>query len=326
LAIVGEGPGESEVQKGRPFIGGSGRLLFDTLKTIGLNRTDLYTTNVVKRQISLSRFGNEKNVVKREELEKWIEMLNWELSKLPNLKTILIMGGYALAALLGEEKITHWRGSVVERAKLPGNRLGTYVCTINPAYAMRELKLEPVFALDIRNKLRAVLDGTFTPYKIETLINPSYQRALKEIRELKQAKKPTTCDIEGIGGQTACIGFANDPHRSVCINWRDDRRNRYSVQEEADILYAIQDLCDSHKSQQVPLLTGSGLMIGSVSVSQTIPYSNTIPYTLNFHTISVSSPHSIQLIHSTKTKLKRGKKVAISMISGGIMEKIRASL
>jgi uracil-DNA glycosylase len=47
IAIVGEGPGESEVTKGRPFIGGSGRLLFDTLKTIGLNRTDVYVTNVV---------------------------------------------------------------------------------------------------------------------------------------------------------------------------------------------------------------------------------------------------------------------------------------
>src|SRR3954465_3457595 len=65
LAIVGEGPGESEVAKGRPFIGGSGRLLFDTLKTIGVERHAIYTTNVVKRQISLSRFGNEKKVVKQ---------------------------------------------------------------------------------------------------------------------------------------------------------------------------------------------------------------------------------------------------------------------
>src|SRR5215471_11064248 len=67
VAIVGEGPGESEVAKGRPFIGGSGKLLFSTLKTIGLDRTNVYTTNVVKRQISLSRVGNERNAVKRDE-------------------------------------------------------------------------------------------------------------------------------------------------------------------------------------------------------------------------------------------------------------------
>ena len=95
IAIVGEGPGESEVTKGRPFIGGSGKLLFETLKTIGLNRTDVYVTNVVKRQISLSRTGNERNEVKRDEFDKWADLLDWELSKLPNLKTVLLMGNFA---------------------------------------------------------------------------------------------------------------------------------------------------------------------------------------------------------------------------------------
>ena len=119
LAIVGEGPGESEVAKGRPFIGGSGRLLFETLKAIGVQRQGIYTTNVVKRQISLSRVGNERNEVKKEELEKWIDMLHWELAKLPNLKTILIMGNYALYALLGESKVTNWRGSVLRVRSFP---------------------------------------------------------------------------------------------------------------------------------------------------------------------------------------------------------------
>ena len=176
IAIVGEGPGESEVAKGRPFIGGSGRLLFEALKHIGLDRTSIYTTNVVKRQISLSRVGDEKNFVRLPEQEKWTELLHWELSKLPNLRVILVMGGYALNALIGHGKITSMRGSVFERAKFPGNRLGTYVVTFNPAYAMREPKLEPVFQLDIRNRLKAVMEGTFKPHKIETLINPTYER------------------------------------------------------------------------------------------------------------------------------------------------------
>jgi len=255
VAIVGEGPGESEVAKGRPFIGGSGKLLFSTLKTIGLDRTNVYTTNVVKRQISLSRVGNERNAVKRDELEKWTEMLHWELARLPNLKTILIMGGHALAAFLGEgSKVTQWRGSVIQNAKLPGNRLGTLVITINPAYAMRELRLEPVFQLDIRNKLGSVLNGTFTPYRIDTIINPSYKRARAAIRELRIARRPTTCDVETIDKEIACIGFANDPHASFCLNWRDHRRNRFTVQEEADLWYDIQELCDSHRLHGVPLI------------------------------------------------------------------------
>jgi uracil-DNA glycosylase len=302
LAIVGEGPGESEVAKGRPFIGGSGRLLFDTLRTIGVDRTAIYTTNVVKRQISLSRHGNEKNVVRRDEFEKWTEMLHWELAKLPNLKTVLIMGGYALAALLGEERVTQWRGSVIQGAKLPGNRLGTYVVTINPAYAMRELKLEPVFALDIRNKLRSAMDGTFKPYQIETIINPSYRQALKEIDGFKKRKKPMCGDIETIANETACIGFADDPHHSVCINWRDHRHNRFTVQEEADILYAIQDLCDSHRSSGVPII-GQNCQYDTYTVRLKdwlcLPFSDDT--LLMHHTLYPQLPHNLAFLTSQYT-------------------------
>jgi uracil-DNA glycosylase family 4 len=318
LAIVGEGPGESEVAKGRPFIGGSGRLLFDTLKTIGVERHMIYTTNVVKRQISLSRFGNEKNVVKQPELEKWIEMLNWELARLPHLKTILIMGGYALAALLGENKVTHWRGSVIEGAKFPGNRLGTYVITINPAYAMRELKLEPVFALDIRNKLRASLEGTYKPYKIETIINPSYNRAIKEIGELKRAGKPTSCDIESIAGETACIGFANDPFRSVCINWRDYKSNRYTRQEEADILYAIQDLCDSHREKGVPMI-GQNSQFDTywLRLKDWLSVSFSDDTLLQHHTLYPQLPHNLGFLTSQYTSHPFYKDEVSSWKEGG---------
>ena len=258
LAIVGEGPGESEAKAGRPFIGGSGKFLFNTLKAIGVERPWVYTTNVVKRQISLSRTGDERNIVKADEEEKWVEMLHWELSKLPNLKHVLIMGGMALHALLGDGKITQCRGSVFENAKLPGNRLGTYIVTINPAYAMRELKLEPVFQLDLHNKLKPVLNGNFTPYRIDTLINPSYRQAMGYLRDLTLARKPTTCDIETdttqTGKEIVCIGFANDPHSSICINWRDHRANRYSIQEEANLWLAIQDTVDKLRAMDVPLI------------------------------------------------------------------------
>jgi uracil-DNA glycosylase family 4 len=302
VAIVGEGPGQSEVERGRPFIGGSGKLLFDTLKSIGLHRTDVYTTNVVKRQISLSRHGDERNVVKREELDKWADLLEWELAQLPNLKTVLVMGNFALSALLGEDKVTNWRGSVLQGAKLPGNRLGTYVVTINPAYAMRELKLEPVFTLDIRNRLGAVLAGTYKPYKIETLINPTYKQCLQTIEDIKKARKPTSMDIEWIARETACIGFANDPHHSICINWRDDRDNRFSLREEANILYAIQDLCDSHKQNAVPLI-GQNAQFDTYALrlKDWLSVSFSDDTLLQHHTLYPQLPHNLGFLTSQYT-------------------------
>ena len=48
VMFVGEGPGFEEDRQGRPFVGRSGRLLTESLKKIGVERTDVYITNVVK--------------------------------------------------------------------------------------------------------------------------------------------------------------------------------------------------------------------------------------------------------------------------------------
>jgi uracil-DNA glycosylase family 4 len=244
VAIVGEGPGESEVRKGVPFIGGSGTLLWDCLRRYGINRANCYSTNVVKRQISLSRKGNEKNIVHRSELEKWIGLTQWELSQLPNCRIVFCLGNYALEALTHQVGITNWRGSVLPY-KLPNGLTGHVVCTVNPAYAMRDLKMEPIFQMDC-HKLDLVNRGVFREYKVEEIINPSYKMALDFIRSLSKSKEIPSLDIETLNGETACIGLANDPYLAMCINWRDGARNRYTPQQEADILLAIQDLCDSH--------------------------------------------------------------------------------
>jgi uracil-DNA glycosylase len=48
ILLVGEAPGEREAKTGRPFVGASGRLLSEMLASIGLQREDVYITNVVK--------------------------------------------------------------------------------------------------------------------------------------------------------------------------------------------------------------------------------------------------------------------------------------
>src|SRR5688572_14426399 len=50
LVIVGEAPGQEEERLGLPFVGKSGNLLSKYLKSIGLNRSDVFITNVVKHR------------------------------------------------------------------------------------------------------------------------------------------------------------------------------------------------------------------------------------------------------------------------------------
>ncbi len=48
LMVVGEGPGETEDQLGRPFVGRAGQLLDRMLAAIGLARDEVYICNTVK--------------------------------------------------------------------------------------------------------------------------------------------------------------------------------------------------------------------------------------------------------------------------------------
>ena len=48
IMLVGEGPGANEDQQGVPFVGRAGQLLDDMLSIIGLDRTKVYITNIVK--------------------------------------------------------------------------------------------------------------------------------------------------------------------------------------------------------------------------------------------------------------------------------------
>lgn len=48
IMLIGEGPGYHEDEQGLPFVGAAGKLLDELLAGIGLNREDVYITNVVK--------------------------------------------------------------------------------------------------------------------------------------------------------------------------------------------------------------------------------------------------------------------------------------
>ncbi len=48
IVFIGEAPGKSEDEQGKPFVGAAGKFLNEMLGTIGLSREDVYITNIVK--------------------------------------------------------------------------------------------------------------------------------------------------------------------------------------------------------------------------------------------------------------------------------------
>ncbi|MDP2641911.1 MAG: uracil-DNA glycosylase [bacterium] len=48
IMFIGEAPGENEAKTGRPFCGRAGKILDELLKSVGIERKDVYVTNIVK--------------------------------------------------------------------------------------------------------------------------------------------------------------------------------------------------------------------------------------------------------------------------------------
>jgi uracil-DNA glycosylase len=48
IMLIGEAPGKTEDETGKPFVGMSGKLLSEIISDAGLDRSDIYITSIVK--------------------------------------------------------------------------------------------------------------------------------------------------------------------------------------------------------------------------------------------------------------------------------------
>ena len=245
IAIVAEAPGERECQLKQPLIGGSGKYLWDRLRAAKTTRNDVYITNVVKRKLVSAAEGHNitdkqgKITLSKQERTHWRHILWEELSRLPNLQYVVALGTYALEALVGYDSITKARGSVFP-LDINGRRVQV-LATYNPAHVMREPRMEIVFRFDL-DKLERLRKGEFHVPSISALVNPSFTEAMDALRWLTSVRVPIAYDIETMAGETACIGFAATNTEGICINFRSQGRNHFTLPEEREVRLAIQTL------------------------------------------------------------------------------------
>jgi uracil-DNA glycosylase family 4 len=250
IAIIAEAPGERERIQKMPLCGNSGKVLWDVLRKYGINRRQVYISNVLKRQLLAVASEKGKGALKKEigngELSAYSSILQWELAQLPNLRYVVCLGNYALNAVTGLSGITNYRGSVFDvqlrsQHEESGSRTVKVICALNPAAILREPKNELMFKFDMK-RFVDVTQGTFQEYQIEELINPSFDQAMAWIEDMRTGGKPVGLDIETSSGETIALGLANDPHRGMCINFRTSDANRWSKFEEAQLWRSIQAL------------------------------------------------------------------------------------
>lgn len=239
IAIIAEAPGDREVTLGRPLVGGSGTKLWEVLRKFGINRQQVYATNVCKRQVS---FGQDKrHPINKHELEHWKNLLLWELQQLPNLRYILVLGNMSLEAICNRTGVTDWRGSVLDVDNIITERRVQALVANNPAMILREPKLELTFTFDMR-KFKQVVSGKWEMKPFTVHINPTVNEAVEYMDHLEHSEAKIAYDIETIANETACIGLAGNDVEAMCINFRTLDSNRFTVPEERTLRRRFQRL------------------------------------------------------------------------------------
>jgi uracil-DNA glycosylase family 4 len=111
VMIVGEAPGKNEDEQGRPFVGRSGKLLDELLAAAGLEREQVYITNVVKARPPGNRDPRAGEIAHH---MPWLEA---QLA-LIQPRLIVPLGRHALAHFSDGAKISEVHGTeITERGR-----------------------------------------------------------------------------------------------------------------------------------------------------------------------------------------------------------------
>ena len=158
LMVVGEGPGETEDQLGRPFVGRAGQLLDRMLLAIGFAREDVFICNTVKCRPTLDDGVRLRNrAPSPEEMANCRPYLDQQI-EIVRPHAILCLGAPSAKSFLGPKfSITKQRGLWFEGpAGIP------LMAIFHPAYILRmtggELDATKRLVWNDLKALRAKLD------------------------------------------------------------------------------------------------------------------------------------------------------------------------
>ena len=133
VMMVGEQPGDKEDLQGRPFVGPAGAVLDKALAAAGIDRNDVYVTNIVKHfkwePRGKRRIHKKPNTVQITACRPWLDA---EI-KVVKPEVVVLLGATAAQGVLGRDfRVTQHRGEWVS------SPLASYViATVHPSSILR---------------------------------------------------------------------------------------------------------------------------------------------------------------------------------------------
>lgn len=138
MMVIGEGPGYHENRQGRPFVGPSGQFLDELLTLAGLQRNDVFISNVIKCRPPDNRdpAPDELAICTRTYLLRQIELIDPPV--------IVTLGRFSMALYFPKERISRMHG----QARRIGGRV--VVPLMHPAAALHQPKNRALIEEDFR--------------------------------------------------------------------------------------------------------------------------------------------------------------------------------
>lgn len=127
IVIIGEAPGKKEDELGVPFVGASGKFLDGMLKEAGMQRSDVYITNIVKY-----RPPNNRDPLAGEKKAFWPYLLTQLEIIAP--KVVITLGRHSMEYFLPGAKIGNVHGEP-HQVQL-GDRVYVVIPLYHPAAAL----------------------------------------------------------------------------------------------------------------------------------------------------------------------------------------------
>jgi uracil-DNA glycosylase len=103
IVFVGEAPGKQEDEQGLPFVGASGKFLNEMLAAAGLERKDVYITNIVKY-----RPPNNRDPLPEEKQDFWPYLMRQ--LEIIQPKVVITLGRHSGAAFIPDLVISRDHG------------------------------------------------------------------------------------------------------------------------------------------------------------------------------------------------------------------------
>jgi DNA polymerase len=130
-----EQPGDQEDRSGHPFVGPAGKLLDQALREAGIDRSEVYVTNVVKHFKWTPAERGKRRIHKKprnSEIEACRPWLDAEL-KVVKPVVLVCLGASAARTLLGKDfRVSRERGKLVQSPLSP-----QVIATVHPSSILR---------------------------------------------------------------------------------------------------------------------------------------------------------------------------------------------